>query len=219
MNRHEGMEANMPEISSGPAYTSQWERLPETLQRLMAAGLSEESAKSGLCAAIADRAVEIRLKPDRHTTTGMKHSTVLFTGEDIQVPSDLSPADLDFQSSRPLKPWLIPREKHPELKGWWHIKQIEVWGPDVTAAFLAIPVKTLPLAPDAPKPPRRPKTPTGRERADKVIEELFPDRVLVRDQSRLPNSNLFKAVAARIKELGLPEVSNDTILRAAGRRK
>ena len=209
----------MSEVSSGPAYTSRWERLPETLQRLMAAGLSEESAKSGLCAAIADGTIEIRLKLDRHTTTGMKHSTVSFTGEDIQVPLDLSPADMDFQNSRPLKPWFIPREKHPELKGWWLIKEIEVYTPDVASTLLPTTADTVPRGADAPKQPRRPKTPTGRERADKVITELFPDRDLVRDQSRLPNSNLCKAVAARIKELGLPEVSDYTILRAAGRRK
>ncbi len=209
----------MSEVSSGPAYASQWERLPKTLQRLMAAGLSEKSAKSGLCAAIADGVIKIRLRLDRNTMTGMAHSTVSFTGEDIQVPSDLSPADMDFQNSRPKKPWLIPREKHPELKGWWLIKEIELYAPDVTSALLPRATDTGSRGPDAPKPPRRPKTPTGRERADKVIKELFPDRDLVRDQSRLPNSNLCKAVAARMDELGLPKVSDDTILRAAGRRK
>jgi hypothetical protein len=207
----------MPVVSSRPAYASQWERLPETLQRLMAAGLPEESAKSGLCAAIADRAIKIRLQLDRHTTTGMTHRTVSFTGEDIQIPLDLNPADMDFQNSRPLKPWFIPREKHPGLKGWWHIKQIEVCGPDVTSVLLPTAVDTLPRGPDAPKPPRRPKTPTGRERAREVIRGLYPDGVP--DQSRVPNSSLCKAVATRIKELGLPEVSDDTMLRAAGRRK
>jgi hypothetical protein len=30
---------------------------------------------------------------------------------------------------------------------------------------------------------------------------------------------LYKAVGAKLKELGLPDVSNETILRAAGRRR
>jgi hypothetical protein len=41
----------------------------------------------------------------------------------------------------------------------------------------------------------------------------------VPEQAREPNAILFQRVAAKLKEEGLHDVSDDTILRAAGRRK
>ena len=55
------------------------------------------------------------------------------------------------------------------------------------------------------------------ERAQRAIEMLFSDGVP--DQALLPNKTLYGRVGEWLKTSGLSKVSNDTILRAAGRRK
>ena len=85
-------------------------------------------------------------------------------------------------------------------------------------AFAAAFPETLPKAPafdgQDPKPRRRRP---GTERAEKTLRELYPDGVP--NQSVVPNKKLVKAVSDRLKELGRPGVSRDTVLRAAKRRK
>jgi hypothetical protein len=57
----------------------------------------------------------------------------------------------------------------------------------------------------------------GRERALKALKEIYPNHIP--DQASEPNAILCKKVGEWLKTAGLPDVSNDTILRAAGRRK
>ena len=57
----------------------------------------------------------------------------------------------------------------------------------------------------------------GRERARNAINDLYPGGVP--DQSSEPNAVLCRKVGQWLKGKGQPDVSNDTILRAAGRRK
>lgn len=64
---------------------------------------------------------------------------------------------------------------------------------------------------------RHGKSRPALERAQGVIKELYPDGVP--DQASEPNANLCQRVSAKLKEAKLPGVSDDTILRAAGRRK
>ncbi len=54
------------------------------------------------------------------------------------------------------------------------------------------------------------------ERTQRIINELYPDGVP--DQATEPNSNLCRRVSNKLKEARLHAVSDDTILRAAGRR-
>ena len=68
-----------------------------------------------------------------------------------------------------------------------------------------------------PKQRRRGKSRPALERARGVIKELYPDGVP--DQASEPNASLCRRVSAKLKEAKLPNVSDDTILRAAGRRK
>jgi hypothetical protein len=70
-------------------------------------------------------------------------------------------------------------------------------------------------APDGPLPKRARRRP-ALERAQEVIKELFPAGVP--DQATLPNSTLRHRVSKKLKDGKLPDVSDDTILRAAGRR-
>jgi hypothetical protein len=51
----------------------------------------------------------------------------------------------------------------------------------------------------------------------RAIREIYPNGVP--DQATEPNSKLCQRVVEKLKEAGLPGVSDDTILRAAGRRR
>jgi hypothetical protein len=64
---------------------------------------------------------------------------------------------------------------------------------------------------------RRPKSSPTLERARWAIRELYPDGVP--GPSQEPNAILCRSVGKRLKQASQPGVSDDTILRAAGRRK
>jgi hypothetical protein len=65
------------------------------------------------------------------------------------------------------------------------------------------------------QPPIGPQV--ARERASRAIQTLYPDGVP--DQFTVPNTVLFRQVGDWLKERKLPNVSDATISRAAGRRK
>jgi 7-cyano-7-deazaguanine synthase in queuosine biosynthesis len=65
--------------------------------------------------------------------------------------------------------------------------------------------------------PSRSKSKPALERADGAIRELYPKGVP--GQAAEPNANLCRRVGEKLKQAGLPGVSDDTILRAAGRRR
>ena len=57
----------------------------------------------------------------------------------------------------------------------------------------------------------------ARQRAQQAINELYPNGVP--DPATLPNALLCRRIGEKLKELRLPQVSDDTILRVAGRRR
>jgi hypothetical protein len=63
----------------------------------------------------------------------------------------------------------------------------------------------------------RGKSKPALERARRAIEELYPGGVP--GQTGEPNAHLCRRVGEKLKQAGLPDVSDDTILRAAGRRR
>ena len=66
-------------------------------------------------------------------------------------------------------------------------------------------------------PRRRGKSKPALERARGAINTLYPGGAP--GQATEPNANLCRRVSEKLKQAGLPGVSDDTILRAAGRRK
>jgi hypothetical protein len=194
-------------------YVAAWERLQKAMDRVMATGLTEDEAKSDLCQAISDRTIAIRLQPGKNTTTGMTtHGTVL-NGDDVEIPARLSPNDIDWNNSRPLRPWAVRRER---LRGYWRIEWVEVLSSDVTRIVCGSrsePKQTVPSNAQT----RRGKSSPALARARSALEQLHPDGVP--GEAVVSNMDLYRAVGTKLKDMGLPDVSNDTILRAAGRRK
>jgi hypothetical protein len=195
------------------AYESIWWTLSQALERVMAAtGRSEDEVKADICRAIADRVINFLGKLGKHVTKNMTSDEVL-AGDGFEIPHEIKPEGLDWEHSRPLKAWAVRRERY-KIPGLWDLEWIKVSGPDVTE-HLCRPGKQE-AAPqliysDASR--RKP----SRERVEQAIKEIYPQGVPT--QANEPNTMLCKRVSAWLKERRLPSVSDDTILRAAGRRK
>ena len=115
-------------------YRGVWARLPDAIKFLMAAGRPREVAQTDLCLAIADGVVGFRGKLGRHATKGFSASDTVLQGTNFQIPPEIKPEDLDWEGSRPVKPWTIPRGSFA-LPGRWYLKRIEVSMADVTNVF------------------------------------------------------------------------------------
>lgn len=111
-------------------YVPRWEPLLEAINRMVARGLAEADAKSVLCNGIADRKIEVQLQLGRSATNSMVSGEPL-TGEDVQIPAQLSPGDMDWLNSRPLGQWVARRERKPYLKGYRPVKWLKVDREDV----------------------------------------------------------------------------------------
>jgi hypothetical protein len=115
---------------------SKRERLADALNRVVRAGIDEKDAKQGICNAIADGTVEIRLTLREHITKHITAPNKVLTGGDVEIPPRLEPHQVDFENSRPLQPWAVKRESISYLAGYWHIDWIEVSRADITGLFI-----------------------------------------------------------------------------------
>ena len=198
-------------------YVSDWELLSDAATRVMeAAGVSKEEAQSDICQAIADRAVKFGAKLERHTTKGLRASKTVLEGTAFQIPTAIKPKDLDWERSRPVKPWFVQRGIST-THGYWDLEWIQLSRTDVTNVLCRTGTRGELPQPTSSETGARRKSGPKLESAQRAIRELFPEGVP--GQAVEPNSNLCRRVGEKLKEQGLPDVSNDTILRAAGRRK
>ena len=239
------------------AYVPDWERLPEALKRVMAAGVPEDEAKLDISRQIADGKIRVRLTiaeqsvptttkvfadwnqlvaeaqglaprtPHQKTNNqeGSVESNECFEDANVKVPPHLTPADFDWENSRPVKSWPIgPRdwkssERHSLSWNNRTISLIEVRTADVTARIIATGSEELNAGKGPLKKSQRPRSRRrpAFERAQGAIKKLY--RGSFPDQAAEPNVSLCRKVGAKLKEDTLPGVSDDTILRAAGRRR
>jgi hypothetical protein len=113
-------------------YVSDWERLSDAMIRVMAAaGLSKDEVQTDICRAIADGAVKIRGKLERHATTPLLTSTWVLDGKDFRISTEIKSEDLDWEKSRPVKPWMVRRESFRQ-PGYWDLEWVELSRTDVT---------------------------------------------------------------------------------------
>jgi hypothetical protein len=197
------------------AYLSAWERLGDAIERVVSeAGVSRNEAQTDLCRAIADGAVRIQAKLQKHATNQMTSSKTVLKGADFHMPLRIEPEDLDWKSSRPLKPWIVRRGQFSP-HGPWYLELIEVMRADVTRALC--PPEQMVIGPThSPKRTAKSKSRPAFDGASRSINKLYPQGVP--DQATVPNKILCQQVAIALKKDGLGQVSRDTILRAAGRR-
>jgi hypothetical protein len=215
---------NPPEPKGGPQshaggnrdfmpYVPAWERLADAIKRVSAGRRPVEMAQIDLCRAIADRTVNIQCKLKRR---GLNTSKTVLEGKDFHIPPEIKPADLDWERSCPLNPWSVRRGGYSP-PGLWNLEWIEVCRADVTNVLCTGREQGMPAQPTAGKTSAARRSRPTRDRAQQIIEELYPQGVP--EPATLPNALLCRLVGAKLKELGLPQASDDTILRVAGRRR
>ena len=193
------------------SYLRAWQRLAEVIESVMAAaGCSREEAETDICHAIADRTVRIQGKLRRHKTKSIT-SNRLLEGKDFLIPDEIKPADLDWGNSRPLDPWAVHREIF-RIPGNWELEWIKLFSTDVTNVLCGGPTERT-----SSKTGVTSRSRPTRERAQQAINELYPNGVP--QPAALPNTVLCRRVGEKLREQGLVDVSDDTILRVAGRRK
>lgn len=176
----------------------------------------QNDVQADICRAIADGAVTTRAKLERHTTKRMTSRNTVLKGESFHIPTDLKPEDLNWRESRPLKPWVVRPEAH-RLPGLWNLEWIELLQADVTNVLCATRQNGKPAQKMSGKMAARRRSRPTFERAQLALETLYPAGAPT--QADVPNKILCEEIAQWLKNNGRPRVSDDSILRAAGRRK
>src|SRR3974377_2328147 len=98
---------------------SDWERLPEVLARGMEArGVTKGEAQADICRAIDNGALNFQCKL-RERIYGSMTSTAELERNAFEIPAPLRPQDFDWESSRPLKRWIVRRESGFHSPGPW----------------------------------------------------------------------------------------------------
>jgi len=197
-------------------YESPWERLGDARTRVMAAtGHSTDVVQSGICRAIADRGVKIRGLLGTQTITGFRAPNTIVSGKDLGIPMEIKPEDFDWDRSRPVKPWMVSRAAIRPA-GAWTLDWVELYRMDVTER-LCTPRKASESVRPSTKMGAKSRSSPSYDGAKRAFDELYPNGDP--GQAALPNKLLYDRVIEKLKERGLPEASDTTILRAAGRRK
>jgi hypothetical protein len=218
-------------------YIPDWERLADSLARVTALGLEIDEAQVDLCRAIADG--KIRVRPSVNFLSE--------SNTDRQLDQKLAGKYRDFvraifQRKIPfdLGSWLQPNQldwEHSSIKARCRFEPgmegfpgppreavvtIEISTADVLLVISAAGEQGEAGLRGAPVDRRRSKNSPALERATIAIRELYPAGVP--QQHQLRNVELCQQVSAKLQALltgkqKLSPVSDDTILRAAGRRK
>jgi hypothetical protein len=228
-------------------YIPDWETLAETSARVMTTNeLSMSEAQLDICRAYRDGKLRAKYGVERvQTPYGFEVNRQAFgqprsslDRRDIiglpRVPPDLIPDDIDWVNSRPKTPWL-DNGKFVVL-----IAKIELSTADVIrilcgggkrgrgeSALHFPPKKSVPdvsgaeakiasaRRTSAPMPTK--KSSTKRNRAQRAVKELWPNGPPSKDE--MTDVELFRMVCEKLGPTAARDLSSDTVLRAAGRRK
>ena len=199
-------------------YESEWEGLPDAVERITTSRrASREQAQTDLCHAISDGQIRLRCQLDKHADRPQT-STSMASASQFEIPIKLEPGDFDWQESRPIAPWRL-REFDRHQSGRWHLKRIELSRKDVTTKLLQGGNAAAATASPGPieGPARRERKKSSRVIAESAIHELWPEGPPPRE--KVSNGDLVARVSKQMNQTGVTNVSPDTILRAAGRRK
>ncbi len=198
------------------SYQPDWIDLPTAIELITKSnGASPEKAQAELSYAISDGAIQIRARLDRHSS-GIQTSSITIMGDKLGIPKALSADNFDWTESRPIKSWLV-RSDDRHRPGYWFLKTLEVCRPDVETKLLDRPKQSsVRSRPDGGPKTKKREAPTLKAAQD-ALNELFPERIP--PQHELLNKQLVDRVIKHVKKRGGPNVSETTILRAAGRRK
>lgn len=231
-------------------YLPDWLSLSKSRDLLVEAGQhSPLEAETDICLALRDRKLRLRWTLEKVTyapngaTLSPAYALALEFREVIKlklaVPADIKSAGIDWDNSRPLRPWPYGPWQHQLLA---HVAKLEISKADFEREFSLKAGAPLPSAPTLP--PAEAKGEAGEGEVDfatirpdgarieasppcrdrprgkwtlRAIDELWPNGVP--DVDELPNGALIDAVIELAKRKGWNVGGRDTILRMAGRRR
>jgi hypothetical protein len=137
-------------------------------------------------------------------------------GTAFEIPAEIKSEDFDWETSRPLKPWFVRRGTF-DSPGYWELEWIELFRADVMNVLCTPAEPGRPAERPSSKTATQSRSRPSRDRAQQAIYELYPQGLP--SPVELPNWLLCRRVRDKLKEQGLLVVSDDTILRVAGRRR
>jgi hypothetical protein len=198
------------------AYDSKWVRLNGAIRLVMdaEAGCSMEKAQADICQAIAERAVRFRAQLRKHAN-GMtskdelegaafdRLTTLKSTRSALGAVPSAEIVACQVRSSSPARLVALGLDQafQPRHRDRFVWRRASRRGRKAT---------------DSRSEGTRKKSGPGVTRAIRAIDELYPDGPP--DPAILPNKPFCGTVRAKLKDLKLLDVSDDTVLRAAGRR-
>ena len=201
-------------------YTPNWLSLSEARELLIASGLLASEAETDLTRALRETKIHFKRAIKGVTFRGHAVQPEVFrqmTVRDgnrfrLRVPADLAPNDLDWDNSRPGRPW-------PLGEGYLaHIARLELSRSDLEREFRLVEAEA---SEDVRREDASSAGDSGRDRprrkwARKAIDGAYPNGDP--GPKKVPNGKFVEAVQAYAKlqrwNIGGP----DTILREAGRR-
>jgi hypothetical protein len=224
-------------------YIQDWAQLAEARGMVESCGHSRDEAELDICNALADRKIPIR--PEILEIYGSRGLPL--GAPALRVPRRLTPRDFDWEKSVTVTPWqenmdaiALPRLRHTRPPRQI-VLSIELSTRDVRRVLCGGEPVSRPSKDDlghapaiAPKEiaPRATETPTldavgtrrrttsrnsaKRQRARSALIEAFPEGVP--DKDHLTNVEICHHVQEKLGKAA-ETLSNETILRAAGRRK
>ena len=194
-----------------------WERLSDAVERALAAAkISKADAQTSIARAIANGEIDFRAKLGRRRNSGTTFTKGLLERKDFRIPAEINSEDLDWVNSRPSNPWYVKRDTADGPHGDWTLEWIQLSSADVTKA-LPFPANAGQPQPTTGKRDAKPKGGRAFESARRALDELYPNGIP--SQVTVSNKAVCGHVSDRLKRAGQQKVSDDTILRAASRRK
>jgi hypothetical protein len=163
-------------------YVRAWDRLADAVKFVMTAGDMETEARRGLCQAISDGTLAIRVYPGKNVRTLMNASGTVLDGKDVEIPTRLCPDDFDWNNSRPLQPWAVRRDRSRQLSSggcYWHIDCVEVSKSDLLRLFCEPQAQNSTCVRGAGGPAKEPAVvPLGRRRGRNPIRLERPKEAM-----------------------------------------
>lgn len=163
------------------AYSPEWETLADALRRLVAAGSTGSGTKRELCDAIADGVISVQLVLAEDARRGLPQ--ILVSATELDLPACLLPGDIDWQQSRPVKPWLPTRRPLSEPITLYAsrvahlldrtIETIKVRSSDVSRIF--VPATLVGSRPAQDSPSRKSGSGAKTLGVEKALNHLWPE--------------------------------------------
>jgi hypothetical protein len=207
-------------------YVPDWERLAETLDRVMVAtGLTSQEVQHDICRAIADRKIEVRPREAEPVTRSILDHQFnrRFASEyqgfvrrlldgTIDMPWRVTPSTLDWSESRFLLTFQPGQEGYPGGPRDWYV-WIELSSADVTAVLCKSPTSSNVSAPVASL-----RSGAKSRGIDDAIDYLWPEGSIPNGLSAKDRN---RAILNRLKETGgsIPTDPARAIQRALKKRQ